>query len=249
MKKKVLIVIGDLNFGGAQKSLISLLNTLDETSYRDRYRQIVWSSYICGQDDIKIKERYDYLVAGSDQIWNPLFDFNSDREFLVSTYPERRIAYAASIGIDEIPDRQKKRFYDNLKEFKAISVREDSAADIIEKIIGDRPLVVIDPTMLISKDMWEKVALRSNLNINKRYIVKYFLGEETKEYTKYIEKQAQEMSADIIEINGTNTENTVKCGPSDFLKLISNAMYVYTDSFHKYSIIYIFYESIAYSKI
>lgn len=214
------------------KKMLNVCGIKKNYSWDMMDRKVKWSKYICGKNDVQIEKKYDYLVAGSDQIWNPLFDFNSDREFLVSVNKNKRIAYAASIGIDQLPENQKRRFRDNLLNFKAISVRENAAADIVEEITGKRPEVVIDPTMLLKQEEWEKMSKESDMDIQEKYIVKYFLGVESKEYSEYIDELANKLEAKIININSENKGISTECGPSDFLKLISKASFVCTDSFH-----------------
>lgn len=95
-------------------------------------QNIKWSRYTI--ESPNISEYYNYFIAGSDQIWNPLFECNSDREFLTFTANEKKIAYAASIGLDELPINEADRYRKYISSFKNVSVREKTAADIIENL-------------------------------------------------------------------------------------------------------------------
>lgn len=172
----------------------------------------------------------DFFIAGSDQIWNPFFPFNSDREFLTFTAPEKRIAYAASIGINELDQVQLKRFKNNLKDFKALSVREFQAANLVEKIIGFRPPVVLDPTMLIPAEKWKKIADESKIKLKKPYIIKYFLGENYSKLSSVINHFAADKSFEIIDI--MEQRENMKIGPCEFLYLLKNSQFNFLDSFH-----------------
>lgn len=117
-------------------------------------------------------------------------------------------------------------------EGKAVSVREQSAADIIEKLGCVRPKVVLDPTMLLSEEDWKVVINRSKLRIKKRYVVAYFLGIRTTEFDSYILKKAVEMNAELIDIMKLPSDVKNRVGPAEFLSLLYHSEAVFTDSFH-----------------
>lgn len=172
---------------------------------------------------------FNYFVAGSDQIWNPLFEYNSNREFLTFAHENQRVAYAASIGIDKLADDVKKEYQKKMDSIPYISVREQSAAEIVEQLTGRKVPVVLDPTLLLEKKQWEKIILKSKVPNNKRkYIFKYFLGKENEVYNRFIKKLAAEKDADIIDIMDSYNEY----GPADFIYLIKNSIMVVTNSFH-----------------
>lgn len=68
----------------------------------------------------------------------------------------RKFSYAASIGIEELPDPYKSVMSEYIEKFEYVSVRESKAADIIQNITEGRvrPEIVLDPTMLLSKTEW-----------------------------------------------------------------------------------------------
>lgn len=193
-------------------------------------QNIHWSKYTT--EDDKVGTQYDCFVAGSDQIWNPIFECNSDREFLVFTTDENKIAYAASIGLDELPDNEIGRYRRYISAFKAVSVREKSAANIIENLGCVRPKVVLDPTMLLSDEHWKTVINQSKLRIKERYVVAYFLGIRTAEFDSYILQKATEMHAKLIDIMNLPSDKKNKIGPAEFVSLLYHSKAVFTDSFH-----------------
>lgn len=193
-------------------------------------QNIHWSQYTTLTEGIGNK--YDFFVAGSDQIWNPLFECNSDREFLVFTEGKKKIAYAASIGLDELPQNVISEYRDYIEDFRAVSVREKTAADIIENLGCCRPKVVLDPTMLLTAKQWETIVDRSKIKIKRNYIVVYFLGQRTIEYDTYITSKAKEMQAEIVDIMNPSSKLENKIGPAEFISLIYNSKAVFTDSFH-----------------
>lgn len=191
---------------------------------------IHWSKYTAMTDNVGTQ--YDYFIAGSDQIWNPIFECNSDREFLVFTADEKKIAYAASIGLDRLPQNVIDKYRKYIYAFKDVSVREKSAADIIEKLGCNRPEVVLDPTMLLSEEQWMIVIAQSKLKLNKRYVVAYFLGMRTAEFDRYILHKASEMNVEVIDIMNPSSEMENKIGPAEFVSLLYHSEAIFTDSFH-----------------
>lgn len=193
-------------------------------------QNIHWSKYTTKDD--KIGTQYNYFIAGSDQIWNPILECNSDREFLAFTTDEKKIAYAASIGLDKLPDNEIDRYRRYISAFKAVSVREKSAADIIENLSCVRPKVVLDPTMLLPEEHWKAVTNQSKLRIKERYVVAYFLGIRTAEFDSYILRKAAEMHAKLIDIMKLPSDQKNKIGPAEFVSLLYHSEAVFTDSFH-----------------
>lgn len=111
----------------------------------------------CGVEDIKQNVPVaDVYVVGSDQVWNP--DITKAIDPLVyyfSFLPRnaKKVAYAASFGSDVwLYDNLTTQITANLREFKAVSVREDTAAVICRDIFGINAEVVLDPTLLLTKD-------------------------------------------------------------------------------------------------
>lgn len=180
----------------------------------------------------KDDETINYYIAGSDQIWNPLFKFNSDREFLTFTDKEKRIAYAASIGLDELPEEVKERYKRNLSSFRYISVREDAASKIVEELTGTKVPVVIDPTMLLTAEEWKRVTRYSVLKISQPYIIKYFLGIRNPKYEEFIDKYAKEHSYQVIDITKHQECGITGIGPAEFVYLLMNCEAAFVDSFH-----------------
>lgn len=185
--------------------------------------------------DVKI---FDYVICGSDQIWNTSFSFinnNLDYYFAKFVSPEKRIAYSASIGIDDISQECVEYFCEAINEYKDISVREYKAAEIIKKYTDRDVITTIDPTLLLDAEEWRKV--ESKVNVDGKYILTYFLGEKSKELEQYIERVSQKYDCKIINLYGENCKNvksfnSYHYGPSEFLWLIDNCEVLFTDSFH-----------------
>lgn len=182
---------------------------------------------------------YDAFITGSDQVWNPewycptLF-----LDFVPSDKP--KIAYAASLGKSSLTEAQQEKFRNNLKDFRAISVREADAVDIVSPLSAVKVECVLDPTLVLDKEQWEQIA--APRLVEEDYLFYYFLGKDGPEASLAMEYAA----AHGLKIAGipsaardfTKTETVVydheimDASPAEFLSLIRHAAVVLTDSFH-----------------
>lgn len=228
------------NYDENYKEYLEYKKEKEKRDYSNRFRIAYFEEF---DKNVKFKDGmvtalnlantgYDYYVVGSDQVWNPHHGKLKDLDLLVGIDNDKRISYAASIGIDELPEEVKEKAKEEWLKFKAISVREDKGKEIIEKLTGRNDVQVsLDPTMLLSSEEWSKLAKKpKQLKIDK-YILNYFLGELSAERKSEIERIAKENDCEIINIldkNGPYYET----GPSEFLYLEQNAFLICTDSFH-----------------
>ncbi len=176
--------------------------------------------------------KYDYAITGSDQVWNPYFGRLRDVDLLEIIKPDKKISYAASFGIDFLPKKYKNKLKRKLIKFKAISVREEQGKKIIKELLPNRDVTVtLDPTLLLSKEEWDKVSKKPKMLNTDKYILMYFLGSVSQERKDEIERVAKENNCEIINILDTKSSYYV-CGPSEFLYLEKHAFLICTDSFH-----------------
>lgn len=180
----------------------------------------------------KIPAQYDYFIVGSDQIWNPNFwlekNNHANIRFLKFTSKEKRIAYAASIAIPEIPKDKKQFFKDSLNEMKAISMREKAGADLVKVLIGREVPVVVDPTILLSKEEWQKIEMRPEWYNDEKYILTYFLGNDS----SIVQNIAKKNNWKIYNLMDSNDLELYTSRVEEFIFLIEHAQLVVTDSFH-----------------
>lgn len=186
--------------------------------------------------DLKIKDNlsreYDYFIVGSDQVWNPNFwdqkCGHANVRFLKFTSKEKRIAYAASIAIPEIPKDKKQFFKDSLNEMKSISMREKAGADLVKKLTGRDVPVVVDPTILLSKEEWQKIEMVPEWYSGEKYILTYFLGNPS----PIIKSIAKKNNWKIYNLMDKDNFDLYTSRVEEFVYLINHAELVATDSFH-----------------
>ena len=178
------------------------------------------------------RTNFDYYIVGSDQVWNPKIGRLKDFDLLVGVPTKKRISLSASFGIEKIPKKYINKTQNELKKFKAISVREDRGKEIVEELTGRKDIkVLVDPTMLLTAEEWDEVSKKPAMLKNDKFILNYFLGEISEERKKEIERVAKENDCEIINILDKNSP-FYECGPSEFLYLEKNAFLICTDSFH-----------------
>lgn len=183
----------------------------------------------------KIKDE-PFVIVGSDQIWNP--DFAGDDYYFANfTIPEKRMAFSASIGYLDLPEEVMEKYASYWKEMKYISVREESAADIIEDVTGKRPDVFLDPTLLLTREEWNGISQKPKCRIPNSYILCLFLGKMPENMKEQYEKA---YGMECVVLNDKNFPDYFLLGPEEFLWMVQNASLILTDSFHctVFSIIY-----------
>lgn len=186
-----------------------------------------------------LKERFQYFVVGSDQVWNA--GFRIIREDLLNYLacfadPEQRISYAASFGTNSIPPESENIFREELSKFKAISVREEAGVEIL-KSLGLQGSVVLDPTMLLTSQQWKLIEEKPIFDVEPSFVLTYFLGGRDQKIREFIEKVAdgrQVINLELESIPESSIESVdmYTAGPAEFIWLISSASCVITDSYH-----------------
>lgn len=184
---------------------------------------------------------YDAVVVGSDQVWTPMSLPNKFFNLLFVDDRVRKVAYASSFGVSEIPSFQRKATGAYLDRFYKIGVREQRGKEIVEELSHQKAMVVADPTMLLSREEWEQEIADAHTTVEESYIFCYFLGtnqearkaaKELKEKTGYKIITIRHMDEYVPEDEFFGDEAPYNVDPNDFVKYISQATYVCTDSFH-----------------
>lgn len=180
----------------------------------------------------ELNTQYDYFIVGSDQVWNPHFGLKGDLEFLEFVNNKPTIAFSASFGVDSITENLREDYTRGLNNIDYISVREDAGKKIVEDLTNRKDVqVLIDPTMLLTKEDWQHISKKPN-NLNKeKYILNYFLGNLSDERKNKINKLANKHGWKVINILDKN-DPYYNSGPSEFVYLEEHAELICTDSFH-----------------
>ena len=184
---------------------------------------------------------YDAVVVGSDQVWTPMSLPNKFFNLLFVDDSVHKIAYASSFGVSEIPSFQRKETGLYLDRFYRIGVRQERGKEIVEELSHQKATVVADPTLLLTREEWEAEISDARPNESEPYIFCYFLGtnQEARKAANQLRKQTgykiitiRHMDEYVPEDEQFGDEAPYNVDPNDFVKYISKAAYVCTDSFH-----------------
>lgn len=215
------------------KNIIQVILQTKGAKFRKFDKLIYKSQFYATNNKISddLSNYYDYFVVGSDQVWNPYFDFVGKVELLSFARSEQKIAYAASFGVSKLPEHKINVYQEYLKDFKNISVREEAGAVIIKKLLQNDVSIVLDPTLMLTSDEWRSIEKKPPKMVNEDYVLVYALGEKNMEFTKAIEEMS--IKYEIVDVNSSKENGREwAIGPAEFLYLIDHANFVLTDSFH-----------------
>lgn len=186
-------------------------------------------------------KQYDAVIVGSDQVWLPQGLKTGFFNLLFVADEIRKVSYASSFGVSHIPKFQHKETGHYLNRFYRISVRELAGKKIVEDLSDKEAQVVADPTLLLNRERWEREARGSSFQVGSPYIFCYFLGSnpearlaanDLKARTGYRIVTLRHMDEYIEKDEMFGDEFPYNVNPIDFVKLIRDAQYVCTDSFH-----------------
>ena len=246
-RKNVLRLIGGLGTGKRWKRIKKTNDFIEEFLNLTPYHFVHWDDFDVNQLD------FDLIIVGSDQVWNSMGDLDIylvDKEEIKIPL----ISYAASIGNSDFSEEQLLLLKRKLKEFQAISVREDSAKKFLQDIgiVSER---VLDPVFLMDKAMWQKKVKLTPKSENK--LVCYFMESDIDKYFIPLIDFSEKNKCDIeifvnsycfrvkktissfikslrlrLKLKRSRVSIRFEANPLTFVQSFFEAKYVLTDSFH-----------------
>ncbi len=195
------------------------------------------------RDLSELKEQdFDAFVVGSDQVWRPVY-YSSKIENAYLSFAKdwniKRIAYAASFGMDEweYTRGQTKRCSELLAKFDAVSVREEQGIKLCREHFGVEPVHVLDPTMLLGIEDYRLLVRRANVPKSSNHLMCYIL-DETVEKTMLVSRLVESNGLEIFRSNSPNLDlyaplkELIWSPVEQWLHGLMSARMVVTDSFH-----------------
>ena len=129
---------------------------------------------------------YDLIISGSDQILNPSFTISGEGKPTSSYYlsfaknAKQKMGYAVSFGCVDYPEPAKQYAKQWINNFDKIGVRESTGLKILESLeFKNKGIIVPDPTILMGKELFEKVTVEPPKDVND-YICVYMLRRRIK---------------------------------------------------------------------
>lgn len=208
---------------------------------RKQYLNLTKQTFSNSEDLKKYNFDSNIFCTGSDQVWGKIgtseFDENYFLNFVNSD--AKCFSYAASFGKVNLSNEIKDKIPELLKKYSSILVRENSALEILDGYGIKEAKQVLDPTLMLDKDEWEKLITKKDdeYNSNRKYILVYQL-HHSKLFDSYLKKLAKKTKLPVIRISPSKyfalKPGKLKYLPnlSEFLSLFKNAEMVLTDSFH-----------------
>lgn len=198
----------------------------------------------------------DAIVVGSDQVWNcdKYFNGKDDAMFLeFARTRTRRVSYAASLSMSEVPADQVARYKRLLDRFDAISVREATGARALSKLGIEDAQVMVDPVYLLDKEQWGRLASNGKKDFTKEKYALVVCLEQRDAVYEHARKEADRLGLPLYSLShGPRAfkkharvhKNFRELTVCDYLGIIRDAETVITDSFHAMSFSLIFNRSV-----
>lgn len=239
MKVRLLPIVQDLFclFYNKNKSLRN--KRFDE--FHAKFNKLTPTVYPSVKSLYEAKFDYDVICIGSDQVWNYQKGYSLEPFFACfDKKGTKKISYGSSIGLSEISAEAEEVFKKELSGFSSISVREQQASDLLQNLLKKDVDVVLDPTLILNSKEWLEVA-KYDMCPKEKYVLVYIVTIKPCNYVLDVaRKVARERGLKIVRIcrdaypehSGSDIEEIMTAGPSDFVGLFANAEFVVTNSFH-----------------
>ena len=232
------------------KGVKSILMNYIDPSYNFKKETAIFSNFIdkyiapssdllrsTKQLDSYFKEaNFDAVIVGSDQVWRERYTPNVYDYFLDFDFGEtKKISYAASYGLNEYEAIKSKptKIAALLKDFDAISVREDIAVEWFGSLGIDNVEHVIDPTLLLLKEDYDSI-LDQGEKFEDKKLVTYILDDSV-ECEDAIAKVASHKNLAPYNLRiktKSGSEDRQDCLIEHWLKSFRDANFILIDSFH-----------------
>lgn len=188
----------------------------------------------------KCPQKYDRVITCSDQLWSPSALGSGFYNLMFAPAETKKISWASSFGVSQIPWYQKGRTKRYLERIEHISMRENRGAEIVKELTGRDVPVLMDPVFVFDRQKWDEMIPPAKPEWD-NYIFCYFLGENP-EHRAAAKLLAEKTGMQIVSLPHLDKyvaedERFGDAAPYDvdparFLNILRNASYVCTDSFH-----------------
>lgn len=186
---------------------------------------------------------FDAVISGSDQVWNRRWSDGDDVYFQdYHDQNNKKWSYAASFGFATLEGREQIELYRQyLQQFSHISVREDTGLQIVRDQLGLPVEQHVDPTLLLTQDMWNDIADESRCG--GRYILLYMVPKQD-DLIAYAIRLGKKTGLPVVMLSQSirllGVRHAGNSSPQEFVGYFKNAEHIVTNSFHgtAFSVIY-----------
>lgn len=183
----------------------------------------------------------DVFMTGSDQVWGPTMCGVYDPAYFLSFVNDhtRKVAYAGSFGRTDFIAEILEEYKSLLERYDAITVRENSAVETLNKMGLSCRGQVLDPTLLLTAEEWDREMKvdAQPLPVKGKYVLVYQIHSD-KNLNDYAIRFARHTGMPLYRVSAymhhANRGGKFVYCPDvrKFLALVKNCTYFVTDSFH-----------------
>jgi hypothetical protein len=206
-------------------------------SFRQEHLGVPGPGFTSAAAVSEVSDKFDVLICGSDQIWNPSPQRGLDPIYFLDipgTERTRKVAYAPSFGRTTIEKRFLPEVGRLVGGLDAVSVREASGLNILEAagLPRTRARVVPDPTILHGRFD----ALLGSENTSADHVFCYAL--RTDEVIRDVAGQVGSLIGSRVRSPQTSHQrwpsigDAVQVGPVEWLRMLAKARVIVSNSFH-----------------
>lgn len=188
---------------------------------------------------------YDLYITGSDQVWN-VNTLKNDPVMYCSFAPQNAeiISFGSSFTNKTLPVKYQEDVKRRLKRYKKIGVREQSSIEILIDLgltSHKEVMVTCDPTLLLTKEDYHELALKSELKIEDDFILVYGLTyayNPEPALSSIVDDVARQLNCKVYTLwfrhphFKSEHKEIWGIGPCEFCYLFEHAKFIITSSFH-----------------
>ena len=180
----------------------------------------------------KYPPKADVYLVGGDQLWNPSYPCGNDNAYKFSFSDGIKLSYGTSLGKKNFSPDEINELANKIRSFKAVSVRESSSVNILEKA-GIHAEWVVDPVLLQEKEYYENFAKVPN---RKPYAFIYLVSPSNT-LDRIVDILKRKYHIEVVLYSGFGKKcdcdyQMYDLGPDEVLGYIQGAEYVISASFH-----------------
>lgn len=214
---------------------LAILLTGRESTFAAFNRKYIQCSSVDHMNKVvreELAKEYHCFIVGSDQVWSSQMGLIDPFRFLQFVEPRKRVAFSASFGTSTLPKYYHRYYRKGISDMGYVSVREDDGKQIVHALTGRNSTLLIDPTMMLTKEDWRAIVEKPANKPNYPYLLLFFLGEIGNNTKLLIDSVSKNMGLTVVSLNDPLDHERFVIPPDQFVDFVDSASFIITDSFH-----------------
>lgn len=192
---------------------------------------------------LKFPVEADVYCTGSDQVWNSGWNGGVIPEyflnFVSSSSGTKKISFAASFGESALSEEEKKEILLYLQEYDLITVREQKSVTMLRNDLSLNAVEILDPTLQMSGEFWRNLCPSDRMIKNKYILIVQLNRSHTFDHIamNFAKKKGLPLVRLCLRVDQIVLPGNAMVVPKveNYVRLIRDAEWVLTDSFHAIS--------------